>query len=381
MLPEKRKLEVMEESPVVVANKRSGAKRKIRSVAELKDDLREDTSPSSVLPDDSQLEDLLGLRTGSLPFHLMGPVLLEPIRYLTECPGKKIRGHLVRLGYELARSDRPITPADRKRCRLGAEVLELIHAGSLVADDIEDGSKERRGQPALHHKFGLPVALNAGNWLYFWPFQLVREMDLSPENELFVYRLYHRTMLRAHFGQALDVGLNIDSLDQGQIPAVCLASMELKTGALTSFALVMGGLLGGASDRLLTLLDEFGHRFGILLQMFDDLGNVQGRRDPAKRYEDLILQRPSWVWACVAENYPKEAFDEFAVAVGRLPDERLLGEWIDRFAFQWTAKRQAENYLEKISAELKTAIGNMDYNKNALQRLIALGATVSKAYE
>lgn len=381
MVPNNQIEEAINESPVLGTNKGRRARGKLRSIEALKGDHWPGESSHDFLPDRSQLEDLLGLRTGSPLSDLLGPVLLEPVRYLTDCPGKKIRGQLVRLGYELASTNHPTTPMDKQRCKLGAEVLELIHAGSLVVDDIEDGSQERRGQPSLHRKFGLPVALNAGNWLYFWPFQLVGEMELTPEDELFIYRLYHRTLLRAHFGQALDVGLNIHCLDRETIPGACLASMELKTGSLTAFALVMGAVLGRASKGTLSALDEFGHSFGILLQMFDDLGNVRGRRDPSKRYEDLKLHRPSWVWACAAENYPKEVFDEFAVAARKLPDVNFLEEWIERFAFLWTAKRQAENYLERISAELRKKISNEEYDKKALRRLIALGTTVSKAYD
>lgn len=43
---------------------------------------------------------------------------------------------------------------------------ELIHNGTLVVDDIEDNSELRRGQPCLHKKYGIDVAINAGNGLF-----------------------------------------------------------------------------------------------------------------------------------------------------------------------------------------------------------------------
>ena len=52
-------------------------------------------------------------------------------------------------------------------------MFEIIHAGSMIVDDIEDDSSERRGAPAVHRLHGLPLALNAGNWMYFAPFRLV----------------------------------------------------------------------------------------------------------------------------------------------------------------------------------------------------------------
>jgi len=48
-------------------------------------------------------------------------------------------------------------------------IPELIHNGTLIADDVEDGSELRRGKPALHKLFGMDIALNAGNTLYFLP--------------------------------------------------------------------------------------------------------------------------------------------------------------------------------------------------------------------
>jgi geranylgeranyl pyrophosphate synthase len=185
----------------------------------------------------------------------------------------------------------PWSMAAAKQCRFCAEAIELIHAGSLVVDDIEDGSPVRRGRPALHVRYGIPTALNAGNWLYFWPFQLLKETGLAEEDLLHVYERYHRTLLRAHFGQALDLGAKVDSLAQSAVVQVCLASMRLKTGALMGFATLLGGAIANAAEKTLSVLDDFGRDLGVALQMFDDLGNVIGKCEPSKRFEDLILSK------------------------------------------------------------------------------------------
>lgn len=77
------------------------------------------------------------------------------------------------------------------------------------------------------------------------------------------------------------------------------------------FAMIMGGAIAGASERLLSILEEFGQELGVALQMFDDLGNVIGKCEPFKRYEDLELYRPSWVWACAANSSTPEVFEIF----------------------------------------------------------------------
>ena len=118
---------------------------------------------------------------------------------------------------------------------------------------------------------------------------------------LFAYERYNRTLLRAHFGQALDLGAKLPYMPQDSVAEVCLADMKLKTGALMGFAALLGGTVAQANPiTCLSALDAFGVDLGIALQMYDDLGNVIGKGDPQKRYEDLSLSRPSWAWACAA---------------------------------------------------------------------------------
>ena len=153
------------------------------------------------------------------------------------------------LSYRLLAEGSTPSHVETVQCGICAEVVELIHAGSLVVDDIEDGSTIRRGKPALHIRYGLPTALNAGNWLYFWPFQLIKALELPNRTALSVYECYHRTLLRAHFGQAMDLGSRVDRLLQTRVPDVCLATMELKTGALMGFAMMLGAATARACWR------------------------------------------------------------------------------------------------------------------------------------
>ena len=182
--------------------------------------------------DGPELMVLLGLRSGTAVDDVIKVALLNPVKDVTSNRGKRIRGKLVTLSYRLLAEGSAPSHIETVQCGICAEVVELIHAGSLVVDDIEDGSITRRGKPALHIRYGLPTALNAGNWLYFWPFQLIKALELPNRTALAVYECYHRTLLRAHFGQAMDLGSRVDSLLQTRVPEVCLATMELRTGAL-----------------------------------------------------------------------------------------------------------------------------------------------------
>lgn len=337
---------------------------------------------AAALPEDRRLADLLGCENSRAVKTILKHALLQPVAELTDHPGKRIRAQLVSFSYRLLNGDLAPAEAVAKRCRSCAEVVELIHAGSLVIDDIEDGSTVRRGRPAMHARYGMPVALNAGNWLYFWPLEVLKEIGFGEDDLTLVYERYHRTLLRAHFGQALDIGARVDTLTQAAVAEVCLTSMRLKTGALMGFAALLGGVLADVSETSLAIIEDFGRDLGVALQMFDDLGNVIGKCEPSKRYEDLILARPSWVWACAAQNSAPEAYDEFVVATRKLPDAGDLQTWIERYGLVQQTRQSARAQLKRCFDQLKRRLsaGRLRWSVRALDELYALGEEIAVAY-
>jgi geranylgeranyl pyrophosphate synthase len=334
------------------------------------------------LPDDHRLGKLLGFDAAPAVGNILMNVLLRPVADLTANPGKRIRAQLVSFSYRLLNGDLPLSLAAAARCRSCAEAIELIHAGSLIVDDIEDGSPMRRGCPALHTRYGMPIALNAGNWLYFWPFQLLKETGLGEDDLLLVYERYHRTLLRAHFGQALDLGARVDTLTQDTVAEVCMAAMRLKTGALMGFAALLGATLADASERLLSTLDEFGRDLGVALQMFDDLGNVIGKCEPSKRYEDLILSRPSWVWACAAQRSSPADYRDFVAAAHRLPEAGDLQAWMEQHCLVQETRQSACAHLDRSFDNLKNRLSaeHVRWSARAFDELRALGEEIAVAY-
>src|SRR5262245_55119977 len=114
------------------------------------------------LPRRDQWSELLGLEHVGAVEWILQRALIEPVADLTSVWGKRIRAQLVVFGYRLLIGDVPTSPLAERRYCLAAEAIEFIHAGSLIVDDIEDGSAMRRGRPALHVRYSMPIALNAG---------------------------------------------------------------------------------------------------------------------------------------------------------------------------------------------------------------------------
>ena len=336
----------------------------------------------TILPGRGQWLELLGLDGGGAVEQILRRSLIDPIADLVSIRGKRIRGQLVAFSYRLLSGEISPSAFSAARCRLASEAIEFIHAGSLIVDDIEDGSPVRRGRPALHLRYPMPIALNAGNWLYFWPFDLFKKLELQKEQLLHIYESCHRTLLRAHFGQAIDLGTKIDTLAQAQVKEVCVASMRLKTGALMGFASLLGAAVAGAPNTLLSILDDFGRDLGTALQMFDDLGNAIGRCEPAKRYEDFMLSRPSWIWACAAINSDPREYQDFLGAVGRLPDGTDLEAWMAEHEIIQQTRQSARKYLEVSfdTLEQQLSASGARWSRRAFDELRDLGEEIAVAY-
>ena len=221
-------------------------------------------------------------------------VLLSPVNDILGRPGKGIRAQLVDAGYAMVRAGERAPDA-------AVALVEILHAGSLVIDDIEDDSKTRRGGKAIHRVHGTPKAINAGNFMYFLALRLTQELDLDPASELRLHRMVIRTMLDCHRGQALDLGLRLGEVPQAEVPTVVAEASLLKTAALTALATGLGALAAGGTDAQIAAMTGFGREVGVALQQLDDLGNLSGKGPPAKRYEDLRNGRLTWPWAWAAE--------------------------------------------------------------------------------
>jgi geranylgeranyl pyrophosphate synthase len=218
--------------------------------------------------------------------------LSGPLLELLERDGNYFRSRLVEVAFELA--SRGAAGPMPERLSL---LVEVLHAGSLIIDDIEDDAKYRRGGPALHLLVGVPLALNAGNWLYFLPHRLLEDLDLAPMIELEVRRAIDRSVLRCHYGQALDLGVRLDSLAQAEVFDVVSLSTRLKTGSLFELAAEIGAIAGGASAELRAALVSFARSYGVALQMLDDTSGLYQVGRAHKAHEDLLNSRPTWPWA------------------------------------------------------------------------------------
>lgn len=307
--------------------------------------------------------------------------LHEPVEYILSRPSKGLRSRLVELGCKLVISSDSLTVEQKRRCVIASSLVERIHAGSLIVDDIEDNSSVRREFPTLHLKYGIGRALNAGNWLYFSPLTTLKFLQLSAENELQLHRDCLETLSLAHCGQALDLGIRIDEVPQIEVPQLCFSSLEWKTGELVGLAFRLGGYAANADSESRDRLHSFGKELGVGLQMLDDVGNFAMDRSCAmsqKRLEDLRQRRPSWIWSFAATNLQPEEYADWIAAVLALPDETNLQIFENRHQLARSAKNSAFDYLRTVHLQLQSSFPN---SAVAHGEALSFIKTLEKAYD
>lgn len=192
--------------------------------------------------------------------------LHNAMRYAALSGGKRVRPLLAFAAGEL-------TGAEPEKLDVVACAVELIHAYSLVHDDLPcmDDDVLRRGRPTCHIEYDEPTALLVGDSLQTLAFELLANQAITePARQLEMLALLaHASGSRGMAGgQAIDLGAVGKALNQTELELM----HALKTGALIRAAVLLGALAGqplSAEERL--HLDRFAKRAGLLFQVVDDI--------------------------------------------------------------------------------------------------------------
>jgi geranylgeranyl diphosphate synthase type I len=192
--------------------------------------------------------------------------------------GKRIRGSLVMLGYEMGL----VSHNDILKV---AVAYEIFQAAILAHDDIIDKSLLRRGEPSLYARLGgghsgESLAICLGDIGFFLAFKLVASTGFPEKDKNKALIIFSKTMLETGIGELLDVELTTGEAK----PAYAKGSSEVKdiitvykfkTAYYTITApLLLGAVLGGLSDSSLSTIRIFGQNLGIAFQIQDDINDI-----------------------------------------------------------------------------------------------------------
>ena len=157
---------------------------------------------------------------------------------------------------------------------IAASAVEMVHNFTLVHDDIMDNDEMRHGVPTVHKKFGMPIAILAGDVLFSKAFQIISESKLSPNANTHLISRLAKACVDVCEGQLLDIKM----ADEKRIPteAEYITMIGKKTAALFDVSCAMGAICATNKPKDISNLSDFGRNLGIAFQITDDLIGVMG---------------------------------------------------------------------------------------------------------
>src|SRR5579885_2959938 len=183
-------------------------------------------------------------------------------QYLQSSGGKRLRPALLLISAKLAGR------TNASAIHLGA-VVEMIHAATLVHDDVIDAAETRRGRPSSNMKWGNHTCVLAGDWLYMQAFQIaLRERDFQILDLLISLT---QMMVEGELLQLERIG------KIGITEADCMELVDRKTACLFSVCARLGAITGGAKPEAQEKLGEYAWNLGMAFQLVDDVLDFTAR--------------------------------------------------------------------------------------------------------
>jgi farnesyl diphosphate synthase len=225
--------------------------------------------------------------------------LHRAMRYSVLGGGKRVRAALV---FAAAQACGPALTSQQEAERvlaqdLAAAAVELVHAYSLVHDDLPcmDDDVLRRGRPTVHVQFDEATALLAGDALQPLAFDLLAQMPIAPA--LIVQAIRDLARAAGSLGMAGGQAIDLESVGKALTQQALQQMHLLKTGALLEASVSLGALAGGANGQQRQELDAYSAAMGLAFQVIDDVLDVtadsaQLGKTPGK---DAAANKPTYV--------------------------------------------------------------------------------------
>lgn len=194
-------------------------------------------------------------------------ILYDAAAHLIVHGGKRLRPHMVIKSCQILGGNTSIAmPA--------ASAVEMIHNFTLVHDDIMDNDEMRHGVPTVHKKFGMPIAILAGDVLFSKAYQIISDSKLSNNASIQLVSRLAKACVDVCEGQLLDVKM----AEEKRIPSQkeYITMIGKKTAALFDVSCSMGAICATNNQKDISNLSNFGRNLGIAFQITDDLIGVMG---------------------------------------------------------------------------------------------------------
>ena len=237
--------------------------------------------------------------------------LYEPIHYILDLGGKRIRPVLTLMTAE-------IFDADYKNALPAALAVEVFHNFSLVHDDIMDDAPLRRGQATVHEKWNVNTGILSGDAMLILAYQYFEKYQPKIFRKL--AKLFSKTALQVCEGQQWDV--DFETRIDVTIPDY-LKMIENKTAVLVAAAMKMGAIIAETSKENANLIYDFGLNLGLAFQLQDDYLDAFGDPETFGKQVggDIIENKKTYLYLKALEFSKKEEAQQLTQLFSIQPDE------------------------------------------------------------
>ena len=208
--------------------------------------------------------------------------LYEPVNYIMQLGGKRIRPVTTLIAYQVFRQDiQSALPL--------AYAFEMFHNFTLAHDDVMDDAELRRGKPTVHIKYGLNSAILSGDAMLIMAYQYIEKSTSDPVLKNSLIRIFSQTALDICAGQQMD--MDFETREDVELSEYLLM-IKWKTAVLLAACLQCGALLAGASESQGEHLYLFGLNLGLAFQIQDDVLDLYAEAsDFGKKTGGDVLQK------------------------------------------------------------------------------------------
>lgn len=223
--------------------------------------------------------------------------LHDAMRYAVLGGGKRVRAALVYAAGEASLQSNAAAGAQQIALDHAAVAVELVHAYSLVHDDLPcmDDDTLRRGRPTVHVQFDEATAMLAGDALQPLAFESLGLMPIAPALVVQAIQLLARAIGSQGMvgGQAIDCESVGRTLEQDALQQM----HRMKTGALLEASVLLGGIVAGASSIVRDGLEKYAAAIGLAFQVADDILDVTADTATLGKTagKDLLENKPTYV--------------------------------------------------------------------------------------
>jgi len=249
---------------------------------------------------------------------------------------------------------------DEKDALLTAACIELFQNWILIHDDIEDGSELRRGEAALHLRYGIPLALNAGDALHarMWGALTLNKVSLGTEKTVKIMEEFSRMVNETTEGQHMELGWVSHGrwdLRESDYYEMCTKKTSWYTVAGPCR---LGAIVAGASEDALDKLEEFGLKLGVAFQIQDDALNLVGNqlKYGKEKSDDILEGKRTLILLHLLESIRPEEKMNLLSIMNKDRATKTSGDV--SYVLSLIEKNDAVGYARKRAVELmKEAVG------------------------